>query len=159
MNRHELVEMLRPGSRHPGARRLRQVGYAVVAAAIVDAAAATMVTGQRFAGLVAVPAAAIWCFFLVEWVLRLGLAPEIAPATTPWAARRAYALSPAGIIDALCALGPLAIVAARSAPVMSALLLFSSLKVLRSIPGVHLIARVFRNERRTLLSVVTLFAL
>jgi len=159
MNRHELVEMLRPGSRHPGARRLRQVGYVVVAAAIVDAAAATMVTGQRFAGLVAVPAAAIWCFFLVEWVLRLGLAPEIAPATTPWAARRAYALSPAGIIDALCALGPLAIVAARSAPVMSALLLFSSLKVLRSIPGVHLIARVFRNERRTLLSVVTLFAL
>ncbi len=160
MNRPRLAEMLRPASRQPEGRRFTQLGYLVIAAAVIAAAAATMPLGKQHAVLVAVSAAAIWCFFLVEWLLRLVFAPELAPGVSSWAARRDYALSPFGVVDALCALGPVAVAAAGfSPPVISALLLFSSLKVLRSIPGVHLIARVFRNERRTLLSVVTLFAL
>jgi voltage-gated potassium channel len=160
MNRPRLAAMLRPASRQPEARRFTQLAYLVISAAVITAAAVTMPLGKNHATLVSIAAAVIWCFFLLEWLLRLVLAPEIAPAAASWAARRDYALSPFGVIDALCALGPVAIAAAGfSAPVISALLLFSSLKVLRSIPGVHLIVRVFRNERRTLLSVVTLFAL
>ena len=160
MDRQHLAEMLRAGSRQRGGTRLRQISFAVIAAALVDAAIVTMPVGQRNASLVAVSAAVIWCFFLFEWALRLALAPEISPGTTAWVARRDYALSPAGIVDALCALGPVVIIATGYfPPLISALLLFSSLKVLRSMPGVHLIARVFRNERGTLFSVVTLFAL
>src|SRR5919206_1951436 len=110
MDRQHLAEMLKAGSRQPGGTRFRQVSFAVIAAAVVDAAVVTLPVGQRNASLVALSAAAIWCFFLFEWVLRLGLGPEIAPGTGPWVARRNYALSPAGIVDALSVLGPLVIV-------------------------------------------------
>src|SRR5207247_3965117 len=115
---------------------------------------------QRYESVVAVTAAAIWGFFLIEWLLRIQCAPDNAPGLSSWAARKAYALSPFGIIDALCALGPLGVLAAGFyAPVVSALLLLPLLKAVRAIPGLHLILRVFRNERRTLLSVMTLFGL
>ena len=97
MNRPRLAEMLRPASRQPEGRRFTQLGYLVIAAAVIAAAAATMPLGRRHAILVAVSAAAIWCFFLVEWLLRLVFAPELAPGVSSWAARRDYALSPFGV--------------------------------------------------------------
>jgi voltage-gated potassium channel len=160
MYRRQLAEILRTGSRQPQARRFRQIGYLVIVAAVIDAAAITMPIMQRYESIVAVTAAAIWGFFLIEWLLRIECAPDNAPGLSSWAARKAYALSPFGIIDALCALGPLVVLATGFyAPVVSALLLLPILKAVRAIPGLHLILRVFRNERRTLLSVMTLFGL
>ena len=160
MDRHRLAEMLRPGSRQPETRRFRQASYLIIAVAAVDAATLTMNAAQRFAGLIDVTVAAAWCFFFVEWLLRLELAPMASPDIAPRAARSAYAFSPFGIVDALCALGPLAVVVAGlNGPAASAIILLWLLKAARFMRGLDLIMRVFRNEHRTLFSVIVLFGL
>lgn len=160
MDQHRLVVMLDPGSREPEARRYRQATYSVISAAAIAAVALTMPAAHRFAGLMSLTAAAAWCFFLVDWVLRIGLAPTSTPGIAPRVARAAYTFSPLGIVDALCALGPLPIaVAGLREPAASAVMLLWLLKAARFMPGLDLLMRVFRNERRTLFSVFILFAL
>lgn len=160
MDQHRLVVMLDPGSREPEARRYRQATYSVISAAAIAAVALTMPAAHRYAGLMSLTAAAAWCFFLVDWVLRIGLAPISTPGIAPRVARAAYTFSPLGIVDALCALGPLPIaVAGLREPAASAVMLLWLLKAARFMPGLDLLMRVFRNERRTLFSVFILFAL
>ena len=160
MDRHRLAAMLDSRSREPEARRFRQASYLVIAAAAIDAAVLTLPAADRYAGLLHSVAAAAWCFFLAEWALRLALAPLAALGLTPAAARIAYALSPLGLLDALCALAPpLAVAAGVRMPIASAFIMLWLLKSARFMPGLALLLRVCRSERRTLLGVIILFAL
>jgi len=109
-------------------------------------------------GLVHWSAAVTTAVFIVEYLLRLWIAPEqdSAARARPAAARRTYAASFLGIVDLLVALpGALALAGLVDGIVGDLAGLLALVKLARYMPGLSLVVAVFRNESRPLLAAVT----
>ncbi len=137
-------------------RRAARATMALIVAAIVAAAAAAMMltvrdldpTIVRFLSPVEFAA---FIAFTAEYAARLWSAPDAMPNRRPGAARLAYALSPLGAIDVLVIASYWADLAIGLGPdVRAATGLLPLLKLARYMPGLGLVARVFRNEAAAL---------
>jgi voltage-gated potassium channel len=111
--------------------------------------------GRRAVDAVAIAVAAL---FAVEYAGRLWAAGA-AVATAPGAARRRYALSGLGVIDAVAVV---MLVVARAAPLPQAAVdllgLAVLLKLVRYAPALAIVAAVVRNERRPLAAALLVMA-
>jgi voltage-gated potassium channel len=94
---------------------------------------------------------AVFAIFTVEYAARLWSAPEMWPDIAPSAARFAYVRSPLGVTDlAVAAAFWLDLALGWGESARAAIALLPLLKLARFLPGLGLVARVFRNERRAL---------
>jgi voltage-gated potassium channel len=101
-------------------------------------------------------AAAAAIVFTVEYLLRLWMAPERDASARAAAVRLSYALSPLGLVDLLVALpGALAVAGLVDGILGDLAGLLALVKLARYMPGLSLVAAVFRNESRSLLAALT----
>ncbi len=104
----------------------------------LDPAAERVLSPVEFAAFVA---------FTAEYLVRLWSAPEAMPHHPAGKARLAYALSPLGVIDLLIVASYWVDLAVGLGPdVRAATGLLPLLKLARYLPGLGLVARVFKNE-------------
>ena len=148
---------------HGPASAARRAATLIILLAVAAAAASGMFDtlsdlAPAVRGLVRWSGAATTVVFIVEYLLRLWIAPEqdSAARARPAAARRAYAASFLGIVDLLVALpGALALAGLVDGIVGDLAALLALVKLARYMPGLSLVVAVFRNESRALLAAVT----
>jgi len=97
--------------------------------------------------------------YVVEWLTRIWVAPE-GSATPAWRARLRYVLSPAGVSDfaAMLAL-PIGLNVDLTGDDKSLFCVVWSLKLVRYSEGLAMLGRVIVNQRASLISVLTVFAI
>lgn len=99
-------------------------------------------------------------YFALMWAIRVWVAPEARglEATSPHQSRRAYLVSPDGVIDLVAALAlPLGWLAGLEQRDAQLLTIVWTLKYIRESAGLALMLRVMRRSLPALVSVVTVF--
>jgi voltage-gated potassium channel len=137
------------------ARSARVTMATIVLAIVASAVAAMALTVPNLdAGVEAVMSPlefAAFVAFTAEFALRLWSAPEAMPHHAPGRARIAYLASPLGVIDLVVIASYWIDLAVGLGPdVRAATGLLPLLKLARYLPGLGLVARVFRNEAAAL---------
>lgn len=163
--RQRVYAYLDPESYGRAARRIRGVAVTAILAGL---AAVSVGTVDGLPAAVRDAAAAVTAIvsllFLVEYAVRLWIAPEIADISpsSATAARLRWAVSAHGLID-LFAIIPVVVVlsggARLGADSAAVFVLLWVLKLATHAPGVGLIARVAFNERRSIAAVLVLFVI
>ncbi len=148
------AECLGEGDWRPAARvafRLLLLG-----AILASAGAAMLGSTDRSGRLAVTLAAATWVLFAIEYGARLWTAPEFRPNRPAGEARRAYGTSLQGVVDLLVVLPPVvaALLPVGDGPLLLAELL-ALVKLARVLPGLGLVAAVFRREARPLFAGLT----
>ena len=161
MDEERLYRTLHPETRDPGARILRGVHHAMVAAGIGIMLADTVVPWRQAYDDALDGGFQIVCaFFFAEYALRLWAAPGAPGAAhhAKWRARLAWARSLGGVCDFLGALpGAIDIVFdPRYASLFGFIWVF---KLVRYSPGLVSLERVIGNARHALLSVLLAFGI
>ncbi|MEP6657227.1 MAG: cyclic nucleotide-gated ion channel [Betaproteobacteria bacterium] len=154
--RYRVYTMLDGEGRTPGSAVVRTV---MVIAIVLNAAAVVLATvkslSTSYHGLFAAIDNATLVLFALDYMARIWAAPEdeSMASRTPWSARRAYLLSPLGVID-LVALLPLCLeqFMRGDSDWFRVLRLIAMLKITRHAPALQLFVAVIRNESRVLLS-------
>ena len=161
--RQRVFAVLDSESLSPAARRLRAAEIIAILAGLTSVAAGTidgLATGAR--ALAAGATGVVATLFLVEYLIRLWVAPE-APHhsdVSDTRARLRWARSGEGIVDLLAVIPVIAVAsggAKLGADSASMFVLLWVLKLAAHAPGVELIIRVVYNERRALGAVLVLF--
>jgi len=146
---------------HGPASAARRTATLIILLAVAAAAAAGMFDtlpdlGSGARTLVRAAGAGAAAVFVLEYLLRLWVAPEQDPTARPAAARRAYALSFLGIVDLLVALPAALSLAGLVDGIVGDLAgLLALVKLARYMRGLSLVAGVFHNESRSLLAALT----
>jgi len=163
--RAQLFDILRPNTPTPAGRRWRK-GHLVVLAigllAVILLSVEEMSSSQRV-----FLRGAIWCvtlFFLVEYVARLWIAPELPHAAdmTPLRARLHWAGSAPGLIGLLAIMPAFMLAGGYSIAGTDAASIFCILWILKlglHAPAFGTLARVISNERAPIASVLIVFAI
>jgi voltage-gated potassium channel len=161
--RARIYDLLDEESHSHGARRVRAAEVALILAGIVAVALGTvdeLSSGWRFTTAILTGAVAV--IFLVEYFVRLWVAPEHPHAHefTESRARLRWAISAEGVIDLVAVVPAVALVsggAKLGADSAAVFVLLWVLKLATHAPGVEMIVRVARNERNALTAVLVLF--
>jgi voltage-gated potassium channel len=161
MDEERLYRTLHPETRDPGARILRGVHHAMVAAGVGIMLADTVVPWrQAYDDALDAGFQIVCAFFFAEYALRLWAAPGAPGAAhhAKWRARLAWARSLGGVCDFLGALpGAIDIVFdPRYASLFGFIWVF---KLVRYSPGLVSLERVIGNARHALLSVLLAFGI
>lgn len=163
MLRARVSRWLAPDSPLPAARRMRALEVLLNLMGIVSVAVGTLTDVPPWARtLSAVVTGLVAIFFLLEYLLRLWVAPELARwrFKPPAQARWRWAASWVGVVDLLAVLPALAALtggARLGAESAAVFVLLWVLKLATRSSGVSLIARVIRNERSSLGAAAALF--
>jgi voltage-gated potassium channel len=128
----------------------------LLAAVLASIGAAMLGSLGRASGLAMALAGATWLLFAIEYGARAWAAPAFVPNRSARAARWAYGLSFQGVVDLLVILPPAVAVLlpVGDGPVLLAQLL-ALVKLARLLPGLGLVASVFRREARPLFAGLT----
>ncbi len=161
--RAQLYAILRPHDASTGARQWRKLHLAVLAAGLLAVALATVDSpSPKTQHLLTIITLLVSAVFLVEYLVRLWVAPEAPPEArqAPAAARRHWALSIQGLIGLLAIMPAVAIVtgftvAGTDAGGVFCLLWISKLGL--HAPAMGTLGRVISNERATLASILIVF--
>ena len=163
--RVQIYEVMSPASDGHAARRVRALEILLILVGIITVSEGTVdgLTPTARA-LLAIVTGLVSLVFLVEYLVRLWIAPEIPHlrSTTATSSRIRWALSPEGIIDLLAVMPALAAAsggARLGAESASVFVLLWVLKLATHAPGVGLIARVLHNERSALGAALALFVI
>lgn len=147
------------------ARRVRRLEVCLNLLGILSVSVGTVeVLTESTRSIAAIVTGTVSVLFLVEYLVRLWIAPEMyqAMTTSESKARLLWAISPQGVIDLLAVVPALAVASggarlgAESASVFVLLWVF---KLAARSTGVALIARVFHNERSALGAAAALFTI
>ena len=163
--RKKIFDLLDPTSHGHAASRVRTAGVLVLLIGICSVSAGTVVglapaaraTAAIITGIVAV-------VFFIEYLVRLWVAPEVLKLhdATEGRARLRWMISPGGIIDLLAVVPAVAAASGEmllGAESASVFVLLWVMKLATHAPGVEVIVRVFRNERRALAAAAALFTI
>lgn len=124
---------------------------AIVASAALGMALTVPYLAARVAVMLLAAEAVLFVLFSLEYAARLWAAPEADPVAAPATARLAYARSALGVLDlVVVALYWLDVVFDWGEATEAVIVLLPLLKMARFLPGLGLVARVFKNERRAL---------
>ncbi len=160
-----MFELLRPNDPMPAARRWRKAHLLVLGIgllAVILLSIDELSTSQRV-----LLRGAIWCvtfFFLVEYLARLWVAPELPhwADTTPLTARLRWAASVPGLIGLLAVMPAIMLAGGYSIAGTDAASIFCILWILKlglHAPAFGTLARVISNERAPITSVLIVFAI
>lgn len=156
---------MNPSTRSLAAGRVNRFAVWVNLIGIVSVSIGTLeVLSSPIRALAALATGTVSVIFLVEYLMRLWVAPEMPQplSTSDGRARLSWAFSPIGIIDLLAIIPALAAVsggARLGAESASVFVLLWVLKLATRAQGVALIARVVHNERSSLGAAAALFAI
>lgn len=161
--RTRIFELLDPASHGHAASRVRAFEVLLIVIGISSVSAGTvggLAPAARAAAAIITGIVAV--LFLVEYLVRLWIAPEILRlhAATEGRSRLRWAISAEGIIDLLAVIPAVGTVSGEmrlGAESASVFVLLWVLKLATHAPGVKMIARVFRNERSALAAAAALF--
>jgi voltage-gated potassium channel len=163
--RQRIYAVLDPENQSATSRHIRAFEVAVILTGIASVSLGTMGSlGDTLRAVAAACTGVVATLFLVEYLVRLWIAPETPHISTTSAlkARWRWAVSAEGLIDLLAIMPAIATVSggarlgAESAAVFVLLWVF---KLGTYAPGVSLIARVAYNERRAIGAVSVLFVI
>ena len=164
-HRANIYRLSNPANQDKAGRRVRALEVLVNLIGIVSVSVGTLhdLSGTD-RSLAATITGVVATLFLIEYLIRLWVAPENPHfiASTPAQTRIAWALSPAGIIDLLAVIPALAVASGEArlgAESASVFVLLWVSKLATRASGVALIARVFHNERSALGAAAALFAI
>ena len=163
--RAQMFDILRPNDPTPGARRWRTAHLVVLSIgllAVILLSIDEMLSPHRI-----ILRGAIWSvtfFFLVEYVIRLWVAPEIQQMADmpPLRARLRWAMSLPGLIGLLAIMPAVMLAGGYSIIVADAASIFCILWIMKlglHAPAFGTLARVLSNERAPIASVLIVFAI
>lgn len=163
--RQRVYSILDPENSSSAARRIRSIEVILILAGVASVAAGTVGSlTPALRVLASIVTALVAAVFTVEYAIRLWIAPEIPhiSAATPAGARRHWAGSAGGVIDLAALIPALGVVWAGDrlgAGWATAFILLWVLKLVAHTPGLDLLARVVRNERSPLCTVMFMFVI
>ncbi|MCF8166990.1 MAG: cyclic nucleotide-binding domain-containing protein [Rhodoferax sp.] len=164
-HRANIYRLSNPANQDKVGRRMRAFEVLVNLIGIVSVSVGTLhdLSGESRA-LAATITGVVAALFLIEYLIRLWVAPENPhfSASTSAQTRIAWAFSPTGIIDLLAVIPALAVASGEArlgADSASVFVLLWVSKLATRASGVALIARVFHNERSALGAAAALFAM
>jgi voltage-gated potassium channel len=146
--------------RTTAARRFRIAYFATVTVGLVAVVLSTLPNLPAWAHwLASRVTTVVAALYVVEWLVRIWVAPE-GSSGPPWRARLRYALSPAGLSDFFAMLAlPIGLNVDMTGDDKSLFCIVWSFKYVRYSEGLAMLGRVIANQRSSLISVLTLFAI
>lgn len=156
--RQTIRQIISRHGRTTAARRFRIAYFATVTIGLVAVVLYTLQSLPNWAHwLTSRTTFVIAALYVVEWLVRIWVAPEGSPVSA-WRARLGYILSPAGLSDFLAMLAlPIGLNVDVTGDDKSLFCIMWSLKYVRYSEGLAMLGRVIVNQHSSLISVLTVF--